>query len=475
MLKIGFVSVIRPLFKGDAPGAAARSLEQLKRRGETQQFEVVTAQLGATELHPATGQTIPSFAVSNVGAARQAAQQLREQGADFLLIQHTTFSTGDVLVPLLQAARRVGVWALPEAASGLSPPGPLPFNALCGLTMTLSFLGHPAVRKREPVKWFYGEVDSPWFLTRFQTSLEALRGLKALETARILHIGGTAPAFYGLEDAPAFEDVRVDSKDLADLFAVMAQVSDKEASALARDWQTQEASAVSFEQLLKAARVELGLEHLVQAGDYTALALRCWPELPERLGTMACASLARLGDKRLPAACEGDVMGALSMLALQGASGSPAILMDLSDVDLEDDTLQFWHCGNAPRCWAAEGRSCLRPHFNRETLGVVRDMVLAPGAATGFRLLEGGKQAVICSGTFQDNQKPGFDGVRGWVGGLRWQGHELSARSFIATTLDYRLPHHMAFAQGELTEGLTELAAWLGAEVLTARPSTDAL
>ena len=101
---------------------------------------------------------------------------MRRRGPDFLLIQHTTFATGDLLIPLLHAARRVGVWALPESSGGRGDTGPLPLNALCGLNMTMSFLEHPEVAKREPVKWFYGEAGSSWFRARLLPTLAALRG-----------------------------------------------------------------------------------------------------------------------------------------------------------------------------------------------------------------------------------------------------------------------------------------------------------
>ena len=458
-LRIGFVSIIRPLFKGDSPGAAARSLEQLKRLGEQEGFEVVTANVSGNDAHVASGREIPPFAVSNLDTARQAAAQLKDEALDFLLVQHTTFSTGDLLAPLLHAAKRVGVWALPEPAQR----GPLPFNALCGLNMTLSFLEHPQVNKREPVKWFYGAAEDDWFLQRLTPTLLALRGLRAVEGARILQVGGTAPAFYGLEERPGLP-VTVDTMDLAEVFDRVAAVPEGEARARAADWAKEESAQVSDEHLERAARVELALKSLAAEGSYDAIALRCWPEFPESCGAMVCASVARLGDAEIPTTCEGDVMGATSMLALQGMSGAPAMLMDLSD--LAEGSLQFWHCGNAPIAWAATGGTRLTTHFNRDTLGVVRDMVIRPGPATGFRLLSEGRRALIFSGAFGEPGKPSFDGVRGWLGDLRWGGQPLDARTFVANVLDYRLPHHFAFGSGELSEGLSELCGWLGSSAL---------
>ena len=454
MLKLGFVSVVRPLFKGESQRAAERSLERLKDLGEELRFEVVT----------------PSVSASDLETSQKAAGELSEMGLDFLLIQHTTFATGDLLAPLLHAARRVGVWALPESSGGRGQTGPLPLNALCGLNMTMSFLEHPEVAKREPVKWFYGEAGSSWFRSRLLPTLAALRGLKAIEGSRILQIGGTAPAFYGIEERPELASVTVETKELAELFERAAAVPGEEAAARAEVWAQEERLEAPLEHLQNAARLDIVLNKMAQEGDYHALALRCWPELPNECGAMACAAVGRLGDREIPAACEGDVMGALSMLALQGMSALPAILMDLSDVDGDDDSLLFWHCGNAPRAWAGEAGTRLTTHFNRDTLGVVRDMKLRPGFATGFRLLEGGRRALIVSGAFSQPSKAGFDGVRGWLSDLRWNGEKVRAETLVANVLDHRLPHHFAFGAGEFTEGLGELCGYLGSSPLPLRP-----
>jgi L-fucose isomerase-like protein len=475
MLRVGFVSVIRPLFKGDSPAAARRSLDGLRALGRQEGFEVITPEVTGNEPHAASGEALPPFAVSTPAAAEQAAEQLRARALDMLLIQHTTFSTGDLLVPLLHVAKRVGVWALPEEAGGMGERGPLPLNALCGLNMTLSFLDRPEVRKEGPVKWFYGEVTSPGFRERWQPTVAALKGLKAVEGARVLQLGGTAPGFYGIGEMPALAGVEVETKPLGELFSRVSRVGEEDATALARHWAKLEPTDVDEAQLTRAARLTLALRSLAEEGGFQALAVRCWPEVPDTCGTMACASLGRLADGELPASCEGDVMGALSMLALQGITGRSSILMDLSDLDAEADALQFWHCGNAALGWASRAATRLTTHFNRDGLGVVRDMTLREGEATGFRLLAGGKRALVFAGRFLGDAKPGFDGVRGWLKALRWAGVPASAEAFVHNVLEHRLPHHFAFGEGACEEALLELCGWLGAEALPFRPPRPTL
>lgn len=455
--RIGFVSVVRPAFKGDGAGAVRRSLDGLGLLSEALAFDLVDA----------------GTIVADADQAERVARTLADSGLDYLLIQLTTFATGDVVAPLLRAVPRVGVWAIPEQAGGLGRRGPLPLNSLCGANMTLSLLDTPQVAKPEPVKWFYGEADGPSFRRRLAVTVAALRGVAAVGQARVLAIGGTAPGFYGIAEAPALAGVAVVRAELTELFDRIAAVDEAEARTRALAWQRRERADVSLEQLERAARIDVALESMARAADADALAVRCWPELPDRSGAMACAAIGDSSGRGVPAACEGDVLGALSMLAVQGVTAAPAVLVDLSDVDVDDDSLQVWHCGNGPQAWAATGEdgapdTRLTAHFNRDGVGVVRDMRLRAGPVSGFRFLAAGRRAVVVGGTVRRPDKAGFDGLRGWIADLHWGETPLGVEAFVANLLDRHLPHHLAFGMGDEVDALFELSAHLGAEVLPA-------
>jgi L-fucose isomerase-like protein len=163
-------------------------------------------------------------------------------------------------------------------------------------------------------------------------------------------------------------------------------------------------------------------------------------------------------------ACEGDLAGLASLLAVAAVTEKPAVLLDLSHI--EDDSLLFWHCGNAPRVWAA-GNTELQAHFNRG-LPAVRDMRLTSGPVSGMRFLEGRRAAVYAGSVLP--RRDGYDGVSGWIGNLRWAGAPAGARGFLATVLNRRLPHHFAWGMGDAEAGLIELCAWLDHEVLRTEP-----
>jgi hypothetical protein len=466
-LRVALVAVARGVFKGDADAVAERAGAWLAAEGEALGYRLVPA----------------PFLVRDDADARRAADWARGADLDYLLVLHATFATGDLLAPLLRAVPRVGVWAVPER-EGLpgrrqghrADANPLPLNSLCGLTMTLSMLDRPELAPSGPVKWFVGAPGETALRRRWSTTTRALHALAALRGASVLQIGGTAPHFYRFEERPVLAEVRLATMPLAALYARMESLDARSVEAHAAAWLRDEPRLEApMDHFLVAARTDLALTAIAREGGHQALAIRCWPEFAERCGAMACAAVARQADRGVPTACEGDVMGALSMLALQAAAHAPCALLDLSDLDVAGDRLLVWHCGNAPRGLASASGTRLTTHFNRDGIGVVRDMVLAPGPVTAYRLVDGGRHAVVLSGSLAEPDDRGFDGVRAWWHDLRWDGLPRPAADVVAQLLDERLPHHVALAPGEHVEALHELTTLLGGSVLPARRVRDAL
>lgn len=205
-VRIGFVSVERDAFKGDASALTERAARDLRALGGEDGYELVRA----------------PESVADVASATRMGAWLAAQPLDLVVVLHATFATGDLLAPLLRAQPRVCVWGVPER-EGLplrrlgirTDLSPLPLNSLCGLNMTLSLLEEPAVDVHRPVKWLWGAAQGDAFRGRWRTTVRALHGLRAVERARILQIGGTAPAFYRLDERPhALADVAVDTQPL---------------------------------------------------------------------------------------------------------------------------------------------------------------------------------------------------------------------------------------------------------------------
>ena len=158
-----------------------------------------------------------SPAVGDEDEARRRAAEVLAAGVDLLLLQHTTFTSGDPVVPFLELPIPLGLWALPEVTTG----GFLPQNSLCGMNLALS---HPVARPL-PVKWFYGGVDDPGFERELGTTIAALRGWRALRSGRVLWIGGPAPGYDRLRAVPDLP-LQVDRAELPAFLADVARVAD---------------------------------------------------------------------------------------------------------------------------------------------------------------------------------------------------------------------------------------------------------
>ena len=79
--------------------------------------------------------------------------------------------------------------------------------------------------------------------------------------------------------------------------------------------------------------------------QYDGVAVRCWPDFFTEYGCAACGALSLLNEDHTPSGCEADMMGVVTSLALQYASGNSVFNTDLVDINTEDDTVVFWHRG----------------------------------------------------------------------------------------------------------------------------------
>ena len=97
------------------------------------------------------------------------------------------------------------------------------------------------------------------------------------------------------------------------------------------------------------AKIGAGLELWMQENMLHAFAFQCWPALQKMFGIFPCTLMSYLSQHLIPGACETDVVGALSMLTLQFASGSPAGIFDWNNNWLPDpNQLVLFHCSNSP-------------------------------------------------------------------------------------------------------------------------------
>ena len=99
------------------------------------------------------------------------------------------------------------------------------------------------------------------------------------------------------------------------------------------------------------------------------MAVACWTRFQERLDIFPCMAYGYLCDHGYPVACEGDLLGLISMIMLSGATQKRAALMDMVQVDPEFGGVVWWHCGIGLPSYANENGMKIK---NTRVLPVLR-------------------------------------------------------------------------------------------------------
>ncbi len=118
----------------------------------------------------------------------------------------------------------------------------------------------------------------------------------------------------------------------------------------------------AFENLVRFGVV---IDEIIEEYALDALAIRCWLEMEMEFGVAPCVLLSEINDRGIPAACELDICNAVSMYALQLATGKPVTCLDWNNNYGNDpDKCILFHCGPVPQTlMEAKGEVIDHPMF----------------------------------------------------------------------------------------------------------------
>ena len=198
-------------------------------------------------------------------------------------------------------------------------------------------------------------VEGNGFKEDIETFAAVCRVVNGVQGARIGAIGARPAAFNTVRYSEKILEAAGISVEPIDLSEIFGQVK-----ALKTDEHVKEriefiksyvkiGEAAPPGSLEKLAKLAIVVEQWIEANELDAIAFQCWTAIEEYLGIAPCAILSILTNKLIPAACEVDVTGALSMLALELASGSTAALLDWNNNYGDDPNKAVaFHCSNLP-------------------------------------------------------------------------------------------------------------------------------
>lgn len=424
----------------------------------------------------ATGHAIvgPRGLLFDAAAAEDALKSLKGEALDLVLLLQVTFTDASMTAKIAATLDcPIAIWAFPEPRTG----GRLRLNSFCGLNLA----GHALGLAGRALGYLYAASDAPGAGAALNEILAGgRRGAKVppvlsnapaadgedivarIRGARIGRVGEHPAGFdtcdYDSAKLRALAAIAVEPIELPRLFD-LARAATQPAVDSARAVAQSDVAGlddVNPTELDRSLRLRAALERLREEGGFSAFAVRCWPETFTEYGGAVCAPVAMMGEKRVPCACEADVYGALTSLILQEASGGPAFLVDVVDIDAEGGTAVVWHCGQAPISMRdPDVRPRATIHSNRR-MPLLYEFPLKPGRVTLARVSQArGEQKLVVAGGEMVRAPLPFSGTSGTV------RTDAPARVLLDTIIGSALEHHMALVYGDIRVELRSVAAAL--------------
>jgi L-fucose isomerase-like protein len=222
------------------------------------------------------------------------------------------------------------------------------------------------------------------------------------------------------------------------------------------------------EDVVKQGKLSVAIDRWMSENGCAASAIQCWESIQKNYGCATCLSMSLMGEEGRPSACEVDITGAVSMLALRLASGSAPGFLDWNNNYGNDrEKCVNTHCSNFPKSFI--GREIeiseldiIGASLGRENcFGAIKGKVKA-GPMTFFRMHTddelGACRAYVGEGEFTDDPFEMDGGIAVCrVDNLRQVLRHVTREGF---------EHHVAMVRGNCAAAVHEATAnYLGWDV----------
>lgn len=390
--------------------------------------------------------------VIEVKDAEDAAIKLLSANVDGLVIISGTFHLGHLALVFAKYIKKPFLlWAYNELPYD---GGKIRLNAVCGLNLNASNLYKTG---KDDYSCTIGDsIDEKW--------IDALRVKVALLNAKVGLVGYRAHGFFnvGVDDMDIYKKtgILIDHYEISDMFS--QPVSDSEI--LEEEKEVRDlfiCKDVNDAQVKKVAQLCVSAARFVEKNGLTAVAVRCWPEFAANYGISPCAAMSVLQSKGIILSCEGDIEGALSMLAGAALGAETPFLADLSQVDLQEDFALMWHCGVAPaNLWDGKSERTLDTYFAGGK-GVTAGFVMKEGHVNLMRFdtARGKTRMFLAAGESVEMKKQ-------LCGTYTKVKFEQNINALLNTVTETGVAHHLAMLYGEYRDVLRLAAKMMNYEII---------
>ena len=398
--------------------------------------------------------------VSTKGDVNDCISYMQAHKVDIIIQLYGAFTGDDVCcsfadelkVPIVLWAPREEQWVRQDR---------LYANALCSATMN----GASLMRIHAPHHILFGNMDEERVTGELFSLISAYAAVKNIKGMTYGLFGYRPTAFYNC----AFDEmtirrtfgINMEEIDLKVVFDRMAEFTQEEVDAEMKRveglWDTKALPAGHLE---NHARLYMALKDLFHKQGYDYAAIKCWPEMGN-LHTTPCAVLGRLIDEGITISCEGDMDAGIAALAENVLTDQATFIADLINISEEENTVTFWHCGNAAPSLHNKTDGVTMCNHPLAGQGTAFWCALKDGPVTAARFtnIDGQYRLFLLSG----KAVPTTRNTRGSMVNVEVQTPVLDLIHKIA---ENGMSHHWAIVWQDVAEELTALAKLLNIPVI---------
>ena len=412
-------------------------------------------------LEPEMNLTMPEQVLTTPEEVHEAIRMMRANLVDVVIMVYGAFTGDDIAAAIVQ---KMGVplilWAPYE------PPYEreerLWANALCAMTMNAAALD----RLGYGCHTVYGGREDERASGKVMRILRSY-GVKKALAGMSLGLFGYRPTNYYVStfDEAAIRrtfGITMNATELKTVFDDMAALDAEEVqSDMARVSARWDPAKLPEGHLENHSRLYLALRKRMQLDGYDFGIIKCWPEMGAA-HTQPCAVLGRLLDDGISIGCEGDVDAGITQQMLMLLSpGKAPFITDMIDLNEEENSMLFWHCGNAA---PSLHNPAYGPELRNHPLvgqGSAFWTALKPGTVTIARLHNdhGQYRLVLMHGEALDRDRV----TRGCMVSVKMTA---PVRETAERLIEERIPHHYVVIWDDVCEALKMTASLMGIPVL---------
>ena len=209
------------------------------------------------------------------------------------------------------------------------------------------------------------------------------------------------------------------------------------------------------------SRLYFALQEIIREQGYDYATIKCWPEMGQ-LKTTPCAVMARLADDQdMNIICEGDVDAGLALIVQHQLTEQPGFITDMINIDEENNTLTFWHCGNAPLSLMNQKYDVTINNHPLAGQGTAFYGSLKTGEVTIARFcnIDGVYKLFLLRGEAIDSPRY----TRGVMVTVKTKA---SVRSIVENIIKEGIPHHYSIVWQDAADEMIAVSELLGIEVI---------